>query len=83
MCVVCQIEGQDWRFRNGPRRREIFNLKLYSFYQEKVAQLGLCHCHSYELFLLGERRFLENYPKLVKEMIEHKNNYALKVPSTF
>lgn len=83
MCVVCQVEGQDWKFRNGAKRREIFNLKLYNFYQAKVAQIGLCHCHSYELFLVGERRFLESYPKLVKEMIEHKNNYAVKETSAF
>jgi hypothetical protein len=78
MCVVCQIEGQDWKFKNGPKKPEIFNLKLYNFYQDKVAQIDVCHCHSYELFLLGERRFIMNYPKLIREMVHHKKNYALK-----
>lgn len=81
MCVVCQIQGQDWRFRNGSKNRRITNMKLYNFYHEKVAQLGLCHCHGHELFLIGERRFLENYPNLVNEMIQHKDNYALRPPS--
>ena len=78
MCVVCRIEDLDWKFKNGPKRSEIFNLRLYNFYQDKVAQLGMCHCHSYELFLMGERRFILNYPRLIKEMVHYKKNYVLK-----
>lgn len=80
ICVACKAKGQDWRFRNGPRKQKLVPTKLYRFYQENTAQVSLCHCHNYELFVLGERRFLEGNPGLVKEMIVHKENYVVRSP---
>lgn len=83
MCKVCEIEGLDWRFRNGAKHSQIMRLRMYNFYEDREALIGLCHCHGHEFFLIGERRFLERHPLLIKEMIAHKKNYIVRAPSTF
>lgn len=83
MCDVCRCEGLDSAFKNGPRKLETFRQKLYNFYQEKEAIIGLCHIHSYELFLIGEKRFVERHPLLVNDMVSDKRKYSAQSSSSF
>lgn len=83
MCDVCKCEGLDSAFRNGPRRPETFRQRLYNFYHEKEAIVALCHIHSYELFLIGEKRFVERHPLLVKDMVNDKKKYSQNTASSF
>lgn len=70
MCEVCRIEGQDYLFKNGPRKI-LTNNNLYKVFSKSVAPVKLCHVHSVELFRLGERRFLEEHS-------DFSNTLALK-----
>ncbi|MCR9205123.1 MAG: hypothetical protein NXH75_11125 [Halobacteriovoraceae bacterium] len=62
MCDVCHEEEIDWKFRNG--KRPLHNCRLYRVYQNRVANIKLCHIHAIELFCVGESRFLEFHPRL-------------------
>lgn len=60
MCEVCNFEGADSKFRNGPKNILTVN-NLYKVFKNAVAPVKLCHIHSIELFHLGERRFLREH----------------------
>lgn len=83
MCDVCVAEGLDYRFKNGPKRPETFRQKLYNFFQDKEAVVTLCHVHSYELFLMGERKFVQRHPLLVRNMVQDKKKYMINSASSF
>lgn len=68
MCQVCKLEGVNWVFRNGNKRkltREVF----YRVYEREVKVIELCRICSIELFHLGESRFLINHPLLAVEIL--------------
>jgi hypothetical protein len=60
MCEVCRAEGEDFLFKNGPKKILSTN-NLYKVFKNAVAPIKLCHIHSIELFHLGERRFLKEH----------------------
>lgn len=60
MCEVCRAEGEDYLFRNGPKKFLTSN-NLYKVFKNAVAPIKLCHVHSIELFHIGERRFLREH----------------------
>ena len=83
MCHVCESEGLDWKYMNGADedsstvRSSLQRARLYRVYQDRVAQIKLCHIHSIELFLLGERRFLEHHPALCYELGAKQKKFAV------
>lgn len=83
MCDVCHNENLDSLFKNGPKKTEVSRQRLYSFFQDKVALVTLCHLHSHELFLVGEKKFLEKHPLLVRDMVQDKNKYMTGSASSF
>ncbi|RPJ72497.1 MAG: hypothetical protein EHM20_13680 [Alphaproteobacteria bacterium] len=60
MCEVCKSEGDDYRFRNGPKTM-LATSNLYKVFKNAVAPIKLCHVHTIELFHIGERRFLREH----------------------
>jgi hypothetical protein len=60
MCEVCKAEGDDYLFRNGPKKL-LTTSNLYKVFKNAIAPIRLCHIHSIELFHLGERRFLHDH----------------------
>lgn len=60
MCEVCKAEGHDYLFRNGPKKA-IHNSILYKVFKDSIANIRLCHIHSIELFMFGERKFLRQH----------------------
>ncbi len=60
MCEVCKAEGEDYLFKNGPKR-VLTTSNLYKVFKNAVAPIKLCHVHSIELFHMGERRFLQEH----------------------
>jgi hypothetical protein len=83
MCDVCRNEGMDRFFKNGPKKTDTFRQKLYNFFQDREAVVSLCHIHSYELFLIGEKKFVERHPLLVRDMIQEKKKYMTSSASSF
>jgi hypothetical protein len=57
MCEICKVDGNNYLFRNGPKKKLTGNF-LYKIFKDKVAPIMLCHIHSIELFRIGEKRFL-------------------------
>ena len=60
MCEVCHAEGKDYRYLNGTKTQITID-HLYKVFRDSVAPIKLCHIHSIELFMLGERRFLKEH----------------------
>lgn len=83
MCDVCRNEKIDSQFKNGPKKLDKFRQKLYNFFEDKEATVTLCHLHSYELFLMGERKFVERHPLLVRDMVQDKRKYMTSSASSF
>lgn len=69
MCDVCNAEKMDSRFINGKKYR-VFTRTLHTIFHNRIMQIQLCFVHDIELFNLGERRFVEAYPKYVIKAIE-------------
>lgn len=61
MCEICKSEGIDHRFRNGEDKSFLTTQQLYKVFKNSVAPVRLCYIHSIELFMLGERRFLQEH----------------------
>lgn len=69
MCDVCKVEGLDPKFVNG--EKSIANAsKLYRVFKDKVADIRLCHVHSIELFLIGEKRFVHEHIAFAKSLVK-------------
>jgi len=68
MCQVCKLEGVNWVFRNGRKRRLTRNI-FYRVYEREIKVVELCCICSIELFHLGESRFLSNHPLLAVEIL--------------
>ena len=60
MCEVCSAEGKNYRYLNGPKDI-ITSEQLYKVFRDSVATVRMCYIHSIELFMLGERRFLQEH----------------------
>lgn len=75
MCDVCSSEGIDWKFVNGTKDG-LHQVKLYRVYKDKMAVCKLCHLHGIELFVLGEKRFIENHLNFARELAEKKGKFA-------
>ncbi len=60
MCEVCNLEGRDPKFVNGSKSPSIPN-KLYRVFKDKIADIRLCHVHSIELFMYGEKLFVKSH----------------------
>ena len=60
MCEVCRAEGDDYLFKNGPKKVLTMN-NLYKVFKNSIAPIKLCHVHSIELFHIGEKRFLREH----------------------
>jgi hypothetical protein len=60
MCEVCRAEGDDFLFKNGPKKYLVSN-NLYKVFKDAIAPIKLCYIHSIELFHIGERRFLREH----------------------
>jgi hypothetical protein len=67
MCEICQSEGKNSIFLNGPKD-VIMSCPLYKVYKGSVANVKLCYVHSIELFIMGERRFLREHLSFAKSL---------------
>lgn len=67
MCHVCESEGLNWKFLNGPERK-LETAWVFGLYRGRTAKLRLCYIHSVEIFLLGEQRFLARHHQLCYEL---------------
>ena len=67
MCEICQSEGKNTKFLNGPKNT-ILTYPLYKVYKGSIANVKLCYIHSIELFVLGERRFLREHLTFAKSL---------------
>ena len=67
MCHVCESEGLNWKFLNGPDKT-LETAWLFGIYRGRIAKLRLCYIHSVELFMFGEHIFLEHHYKLCHEL---------------
>ena len=77
MCVVCELNGWDYRYLNGKKNKLSVN-KLYTFFdQKRAAQFKLCHIHSIELFKVGESSFLKTYEELGPYLRLNNHKYAV------
>lgn len=64
MCDVCRIKKIDPKKLNGVR----LHTNTAHFYTAKNSSLkvNLCNYHDRELFLRGEKSFLERHPKILR-----------------
>ncbi len=60
MCDVCKAYGKDPAFVNGSKKG-LYSEKLYRVFKDNIADIRLCHVHSIELFMYGERRFIASH----------------------
>lgn len=60
MCEVCNVNGENYLFKNG-NKTMLYKTKFYRIYKDKVAQVKMCYVHGVELFHFGEKRFIEEY----------------------
>ncbi len=82
MCEVCRAEGLDPKFRNGNRPTAVKNI-LYKVYRESVANIRLCHIHSIELFMLGEKRFLREHLQFARDLAKKSTRIDSRESSPF
>jgi hypothetical protein len=71
MCMVCSTCKESSSFLNG-KRDEDFKHQLHLAGKNHVFSLTLCFVHSRDLFLMGERRFLDHYKDFAVLMNESK-----------
>ena len=67
MCEVCKSEGENFQFRNGPKKFLYHNV-LYKVFKNSVANIKLCHIHSIELFMVGEKKFLKEHIPFARDL---------------
>lgn len=82
MCEVCQIEGKDPKFINGLKHVSIPS-KLYRVFKDKIADIRLCHVHSIELFVLGEKRFVKSHIQFARSLSAKKSKKSDSLDSLF
>jgi len=82
MCEVCQSEGKDYLFLNGPKKY-IYNNNLYKVYKNSIAPVRLCYIHSIELFMLGEKRFLKEHLSFARRLATRSRNISAPDESLF
>lgn len=82
MCEVCQSEGKDYLFLNGPKKY-IYTNNLYKVYKNSIAPVRLCYIHSIELFMLGEKRFLKEHLFFARRLATRSRNISAPDESLF
>ena len=73
MCEVCQSEGKDTRFLNGPKNY-LYTNHLYKVFKNAAAPVKLCYVHSIDLFMLGETRFLREHLPFARKLATRSKN---------
>jgi|GEM_PF-452547 len=79
MCEVCRFEGTDYRQLKFPKTK-LFMRNLYTVLKQETLSLVLCYVHEIELFAIGEPRFMEIHPNLLRaiskkpQLFTKKNN---------
>ena len=82
MCEVCRAEGDDYLFKNGPKKYLRTN-NLYKVFKYTVAPIKLCHIHSIELFHVGEKRFLKEHISFARSLAQKTKTQAETTDSPF
>ncbi|MBC7714398.1 MAG: hypothetical protein H7177_13720 [Rhizobacter sp.] len=82
MCDICQSEGKDPAFVNGPKD-VISTQQLYKVYKNSVAPVRLCYIHSIELFMIGEKRFLKEHLSFARVLITRTKKISSASDSPF
>lgn len=82
MCEVCRAEGEDYLFKNGPKKI-LTSSNLYKVFRNAVAHIKLCHVHSIELFHIGERRFLRGHLDFTRVLAVRNRREASAEDSPF
>ena len=82
MCEVCRSEGEDYLFKNGPKK-SLSNSNLYKVFKNTVAPIKLCHVHSIELFSVGEKRFLKEHLDLARNLAKRSKGADNQEDSPF
>ncbi len=82
MCEVCRAEGDDYLFKNGPKKVLTTN-NLYKVFKNSVAPIKLCHVHSIELFHLGESRFLKEHLEFARGLARRTKAQTTTIDSPF
>ena len=59
-CTTCKSIGANQNVVNGARNRRVMR-KLFTL----GCSIEFCYYHDIELHVLGEKRFLEKYPRLL------------------
>ncbi|TNF30562.1 MAG: hypothetical protein EP319_04770 [Deltaproteobacteria bacterium] len=72
MCDVCDVEEIDTYKVNGENK--IYGATLYTVMPEDLT-VDLCKLHSIQLFLVGEKRFLENNPTFCEILQIHNKMF--------
>lgn len=71
-CLICKYMTSNVQ-NPGPYRGVIYNN------MGKPVHLNLCRSHEYELFLLGQFRFLDKYEKKRTKLLEIDQDYGVVV----
>jgi hypothetical protein len=79
MCDICKSEKVDYRFKNGAKTA-LFTIVLYNVYRDSHARAVACYIHSIELFMMGEKRFLQGHLPFARKLAKkarpiEENNY--------
>ncbi|MDO9184234.1 MAG: hypothetical protein Q7U04_17600 [Bacteriovorax sp.] len=82
MCEVCRAQGEDYLFKNGPKKI-LTNNNLYKVFKDAVAPVKLCHVHSIELFHMGERRFLREHIDFTRVLAAKSRTQTTTADSPF
>lgn len=70
MCIVCTSQGVDRKFVNGARIG-LFHHHIFGKSKNKKVNIQLCFIHSRELFMIGEKRFLEKYYLVAHALVKN------------
>ncbi len=82
MCEICQSEGRDAKFVNGPKDI-MTTAQLYKVYKNSVAPVRLCYIHSIELFMIGEKRFLKEHLQFARALVSRSKKLSSASESPF
>lgn len=78
MCDVCRFEGKDYKQINFPKLK-IIQRSLYTVFKQQTILLKLCYIHDIELFAIGEKRFMENHPNLLRAIIKWPDKFTKSI----
>lgn len=82
MCEICESEGKDAKFVNGPKDH-ITTAQLFKVYKNTVAPVRLCYIHSIELFMIGEKRFLKEHLQFARALVSRSKKLSSATDSPF